>query len=1099
MLRLFFGILFTFFGLSLYGQFYNGFEQDFGKNRIQNKDFDWNYLPFERYQVYYYLESTNIAEYAAQEMQVVLTSIEKGLEYHLEEKIHVVVYKDIDDYRQSNIGLSKDYQYGLSGVTKIAGSKIFIYNTGKKQDITAQLKEGVARIILNKMMFGSNWRDMIKNAGAMSLPEWYLEGLISYIKNSHNPDFDVYLRDFVSSGKLKNFFHLNEENAITGGYLLWDYIAKTYGKKVIPNIIYMSRISRNIESGFLYVLGMPLKKVVKECISFHLSSMNYQQQFIQSFANNTIILGDNPNTYITDIKLSPYGNQIAYVEKQNGLFRIQLLDIEENKSKTVFKGGYKNDWVKEQDAPILTWVPSGDMIMFTLNKKGELQLYTYVIETKELAYKPLPKIDRVLSMSFSNDGKNVVMSAISDGQTDLFEYSPRSNNLTQLTNDYYDELNPVYNQKNEILFSSNRISDTLSKVNHRPSRFYDLFSLTKGSNVLKRLTRTDDLDEMMPFQLDSIHYSYIATDDKIYNRYILRFDSVVSHVDTAIHYKKVIHTLKTTDYPRSIIASQFNSKTGKLMEMFYLNQRYYVRILPFSASGVTLAESSDDTDEEFKKRMLNMVRSQSENIAYTIIPKRLPDSQSNDYIDTDNYVFTGEKKMSKPTPIELEVQTEVPKSQEPKKPEVLTKETAKPKTELFKPISMPTPQSYFKSISSSTFSSNIDLNFSNHIYQRFRGTSGYLNPGFGMSLGFELKDLMEDYVFQGGVRYSFNLNFRDFYFNFSDRSSKIVKEYLIERQVLENSISLTLNNKTITNFASITYRLPFSQSWSIAGTIHFRTDKSVVSATNRPSLDVPNYTTAYGGLKGELVYDNSSVKGFNIFSGTKGKLFVESYNEVFNMSDGQQNINPKALPNTFITGLDYRKYITIYKNIIWANRLAMSTSLGEQKVLYFMGGVDNMFMAIDQNLLNPNVIPQQNYLFQSRATNMRGQRVYSRNGNSFAIINSELRIPLFASLSDKTIKSDFIRHFQVVPFLDIGTAWTGLHPYSDDNAFNTTIIKDGSITIMVKNQRQPIMTSIGTGIRSRLWGYFVKFDVGWGLQDGGRNLPVAHFSIGYDF
>ena len=140
----------------------------------------------------------------------------------------------------------------------------------------------------------------------------------------------------------------------------------------------------------------------------------------------------------------------------------------------------------------------------------------------------------------------------------------------------------------------------------------------------------------------------------------------------------------------------------------------------------------------------------------------------------------------------------------------------------------------------------------------------------------------------------------------------------------------------------------------------------------------------------------------------------------------------------------------------------------------------------------------QNYQYQTLALPMRGFFYNARNGNSFAVLNTEVRIPLFRYLLNKPIRSDFVQNFQVVGFGDMGTAWTGSDPYAESNSFNTQVIQQGPITISIKNQREPIVGGYGFGLRSRLLGYFVRADWAWGVDDG-RVLPsVFHFSLALD-
>jgi hypothetical protein len=198
-----------------------------------------------------------------------------------------------------------------------------------------------------------------------------------------------------------------------------------------------------------------------------------------------------------------------------------------------------------------------------------------------------------------------------------------------------------------------------------------------------------------------------------------------------------------------------------------------------------------------------------------------------------------------------------------------------------------------------------------------------------------------------------------------------------------------------------------------------------------------------------------------------------------------------------ILGLDFRNYKKIHRTLIWANRFAASTSLGNSKLMYYLGGVDNWLAP---GFMNQTPIDySQNYTFQTLATNMRGFNQNIRNGNSFAIINSELRLPVFRYFLNRPLRSDFLTNFQIIAFGDVGTAWTGFSPYSDDNFLYTRIIYDGPMKITVKQKKEPIVAAYGLGLRSKIFGYFVRADYGWGIEDKKVNKGYFYLSLNLDF
>jgi hypothetical protein len=197
-------------------------------------------------------------------------------------------------------------------------------------------------------------------------------------------------------------------------------------------------------------------------------------------------------------------------------------------------------------------------------------------------------------------------------------------------------------------------------------------------------------------------------------------------------------------------------------------------------------------------------------------------------------------------------------------------------------------------------------------------------------------------------------------------------------------------------------------------------------------------------------------------------------------------------------GYDARYYYKIYRNFIWAGRAAGDFSWGDAKIIYYLGGADGW---IGPKFNNANqVLATQNYAFQSLELNMRGYNQNLAHGNNAMVINSEFRLPVFTTFFNKPINNAFIRNFQVIQFIDLGTAWEGAisnigRPtsiYSDPNLPPVTVkIRAGGIG--------PFAGGYGFGVRSTLLGYFLKLDAGWPMNGFFSGKPILYFALGFDF
>ncbi|MCK6650137.1 MAG: hypothetical protein L6Q66_10825, partial [Bacteroidia bacterium] len=126
-------------------QFYSGSQTDFGKNRVKYKTFFWTYYGYERYDVYFYEQGKEIANYVSKAAKKEMQYVEKLFDYSIDGKIQFIVFNKQSDFKQSNIGLLTDEQYNTGGVTRIAGSKVMLYFEGDHAKLDAQIRSGVAQ------------------------------------------------------------------------------------------------------------------------------------------------------------------------------------------------------------------------------------------------------------------------------------------------------------------------------------------------------------------------------------------------------------------------------------------------------------------------------------------------------------------------------------------------------------------------------------------------------------------------------------------------------------------------------------------------------------------------------------------------------------------------------------------------------------------------------------------------------------------------------------------------------------------------------------------------------------------------------------------
>jgi hypothetical protein len=456
-----------------------------------------------------------------------------------------------------------------------------------------------------------------------------------------------------------------------------------------------------------------------------------------------------------------------------------------------------------------------------------------------------------------------------------------------------------------------------------------------------------------------------------------------------------------------------------------------------------------------------------------------------------NYRFDENDQVPAPTKDKQLLETPNVRSV-PLLPQSLNPVTAREDDEL----EVPPVRNYFSSFYQDDFSVNFDNMFDNPQYQPFTGVvnGDLLNQGFNMNFKVGVMDLMHDYRIIAGSRFTFQplpgtslLPNAEFMIGLSDLKDRYDKFYTYTRRSQVQFLSQTNYRRIIVNELNARLSYPFSPVARLEGSLGYRIDENIRLARDFNALDEEIDYTDYAIARAAYVYDNTRNIGLNLYAGLRYRVFTEYYR---NLTISESGLHT--------AGFDFRHYLVLHRNMIWANRLAAGTSFGPEKLIHIMGGVDNAFGPRTDP--STPIARENNYVFQTLVTNMRGFIQNVRNGNSFAVLNSELRWPIVSYFANRPIRNDFFNNLMLIGFTDVGTAWNGPSPWDPENAINTRTIPLGTGgQIVLDSQKDPIVLGYGAGLRSRLFGYYVRADWAWGVEDGIVLPRVFYLSLNMDF
>jgi Tol biopolymer transport system component/ribosomal protein S25 len=1060
----------------------------FGKNRVQYEDFNWFYYRYATYDVYFYQGGRELAIYTAKYAKEIIEELEVEVGVTLEDKLQFVLFNNFSDLKQSNIGLLSDQRYNTGGVTHIIGTKVVLYFDGTHSNLEEQIKAGVVQTLINNAIYGTSLGAQIKNNSLFPFPEWFLSGLVSYYSKPWTSDIDDKVRDGITSGRYANFNRLTGEDARWAGHSFWYFISNVYGKENIANILYLAKMSRRVQSGFKYALYKDMKTLIEEWQQYYSDRYREIIQNTNTPQGAKIIKRSKKHTVYQQVKISPDGKYAAYATNQSGLYKIFIKNLKTGKKKKIYKGAYRLNEKVDYSYPVLDWHPSSRILAFVVEKKGKPYMIYYDVKEKKKESIYMSHFEKVLDFSYSDDGYFMAMSAITFGQSDIFVYDVGANSYERLTYDIYDDRYPCfYHHDQSILFCSNRINDTIRKSDPlRPDRVegaMDLFmyDYKNKNNVLQRVSNTSFGNEIKVQQLNDQAFTYLSDVNGIQNLYLGKLDSTISFVDTTIHYRYFTHTYPLSNFSRNILDYDINDNV--MASIFFIDNRYKMLISDIQNMDMLSEEelmkthlAKQQQEKKEKKQHSKEDNSNTNHLFYNVhqsdlINRILKDIDSSHTINYQHIIAKN---------VEDSIYQKVIQKYPVKK--LLSNQPAVE--------DIPQRRNYYVEYFINEVTTQLDFTSLYNSYQPFQGGGPIFN-GNGINGLFQLgvTDLMEDYRIVGGAMFAMNFKNNEYLLSYSDLKHRIDKEVVFHRKPTLYQNDSVLMRETFNEFFYI-WKYPFNEIMSARLTLSYRNESRHILAIDNFSLAGPNMNAHNAGIKGEFVYDNTQDLGINLMQGTRYKFFFE-YNQHY------QPVLKNKSGNLFVLGFDYRNYQKIHRTFIWANRIAGSTALGNQKLAYFMGGVDNWFFP-KYNEYTP-IDYSQDYKYQGLATNMRGFPQNIRNGNSFIVLNSELRFPLFNYFSKYPLNSDFLNNFQLIGFGDIGTVWTGLTPYADDNYLYTRYLKHNPLFIKVKMVSDPWVGGFGFGARTKLIGYFMRLDMAWGVENLKIRKPVIYFSLSLDF
>lgn len=1110
----------------------------FGKNRIQYRKYNWRFYQTPNFNVHFNDGGLELAKYVLEVAEEELLQLEKFTETALQRRANIVLYNSYDDAQATNIGLGTNAP-DAGGLTQLVNNKMILYFNGNHADLKRQIREGIARILVDTRLFGENIGEIAGNATLLDLPKWMTDGYVSYAAEPWSIAKDDQMKNLLLANEYRNFYQLAYNYPALAGNAFFHYLATNYKKESVTYFMYLSILYKNTNTASLRITKMRLKDLLSQFMQAESDKYYKEIRGRRNYPKGSIAITEavdaNKDFYHFAPNPNPRSYTYAVAEYKKGKYSVNLYENYVNRKKLISNGIRVMLHERNPLYPVMAWDGKGSRLSVIYWEKDKVKLMVYDLTQADVVIRKDLPFDQVQDAQYFLDHKRLILSAVKNGHTDIYLYYVETGKVEQITNDVWDDVDASFvsfPNKYGIIFSSNRPGPSVvgGDTSHPSDYPYNVFLIDVdekgGYRQVTQLTDQKYGNARYPTQYNMNHFTFVSDENGIGNRYAGFFTTKAEGLDTLViigdeilrnpSLKEVDSTLKAwerdepdsigliavtkdstytfpiTNYQSSLLESRIAGDKGQVSEVTQQSGLKMLYRLRVDSLSLRRRNVSAKPTEFIRQQVAEARKATGEATTYG----------ANNADTTDNFSFMGEFAGKTDT---ARLRSSYLRPRGPQKTDQ--------RADILKNAKL---YKYRLRFSSDQVLGGITNNLLLTRYQPYAGGNGpiYMNNGNNLSWAFmaTISDVLEDYRISGGFKPGINFSDNEYFVDFQNYRKRLdwgVNFYHAangDLQFYTETPDAFFSTKVFTNRYQVNVSYPLDRVRSVRLITSFRNDRVVMRPSQYSTgsgipdpygLQRPDSNLRFMNFHVEYVHDNSLNKTQNIWHGVRWKVYMEN---IMQLNKSQIVAGKEAQRQfTFNFGADFRYYLPIYRNFIWAVRGATDISWGNQKLIYYLGGVDNWISPKFNAENRPD--PSQKYVYQSLALQMRGYQQNLANGNNNMVFNSELRLPLFATFLNKPINNAFIRNFQLVQFIDLGTAWVGTfsgiarpgvrYASSDPNNPVVVNVKAGGVG--------PFAGGYGFGARSTLLGYFLKVDAGWPMNGFFNNKPQWYFALGFDF
>ncbi|HPK83646.1 MAG TPA: BamA/TamA family outer membrane protein [Candidatus Syntrophosphaera sp.] len=496
----------------------------FGQNKVNLVPEEWSTLQTMHFDIYYPRGEDEFGRVVALMAEETYYTLKDQLTFPIGSRIPVMFYSSKTNFQSTNI-IYPLLTEGVGGFTESLRNRVAIPFDGSYSDLEELLAHELTHAYTNALEDGV--ANALRSMRPTSFPFWFSEGLPEYLSIGGESDYNnMFILDMVVNDKLPPLQNLGGYYAYRLGESFLAYLARSYGKDKVTEYYYTLRSSNGLDNATKKVFGLEFEDLESRW-RYQLKRDFYplvESQGIPVESLEKRSDSKKKGAYFNLMpRFSPDGSRYVWFSSAESRYSVWMGSLHGLSEPRRILKGEATGKIEEFHyfRSNLSWFPDNRRVAFAAKTANGDRIHILDVDRRKIVRTIAPAgMSAIYELDVAPDGRSLVFAGQQGMRCDLFLMDMESENLTRITDDLYNDLQPRFTPDGQsVVFASERSRDPESR---RRGLFANLnrniFSLDLAGGELTQHT------------FEKKDCSFPQVDAKGQNLYYINSDGGVSNI-----------------------------------------------------------------------------------------------------------------------------------------------------------------------------------------------------------------------------------------------------------------------------------------------------------------------------------------------------------------------------------------------------------------------------------------------------------------------------------------------------------------------------------------------------------------------------------------